>query len=111
VKNSELSVNELILAYWRFAEAYYVKDGGPTSEQDVIRFALRFVKERYGHDLARLEERPKVSDHRIRAAAVHDHLPEAGSGRPLPDYYRLGDGFIHFFLPGSGTLGTWPGWP
>jgi integrase len=53
VKTSELSVNELILAYWRFAEAYYVKDGGATSEQDVIRFALRFVKARYGDTPAR----------------------------------------------------------
>jgi integrase len=53
VKTSDLSVNELMLAYWRFAETYYVKDGGPTSEQDVIRFALRFVKERYGHAPAR----------------------------------------------------------
>src|SRR5438874_1123944 len=28
-----LTVNELILAYWHFAEAYYVKNGSPTSEQ------------------------------------------------------------------------------
>lgn len=27
-----LSVNELILAYFRHAQAYYVKDGRPTSE-------------------------------------------------------------------------------
>src|SRR6516164_7031027 len=29
-----LTVNELILAYWHFAEAYYVKHGQPTSQLD-----------------------------------------------------------------------------
>ena len=43
-----LSLNELILAYWRHVEGYYVKDGRPTSEQDNIRQALRFVRKTYG---------------------------------------------------------------
>src|SRR3954454_16290169 len=42
------SVNQLILAYWRHVEGYYVKDGRPTSEQDNIRQALRFVRRTYG---------------------------------------------------------------
>jgi integrase len=45
---TDLSVNELLIAYWRFAETYYVKDGAPTSEQDAIRSALRYVKKLYG---------------------------------------------------------------
>jgi hypothetical protein len=40
-----LTVNELILAYWRFVEDYYVKDGKPTSEQETIRQAVRFLKD------------------------------------------------------------------
>jgi hypothetical protein len=44
-----LSVNELILAYWWHVETYYIKDGRPTSEQDNIRQALRFVRRLYGH--------------------------------------------------------------
>jgi integrase len=52
-RSSDLTVNELILAYWRFAENYYVKDGKPTSEQDVIRFTMRFVKQLYGHTPAK----------------------------------------------------------
>ena len=28
-----MSVNELLLAYWRFAEGYYVKNGEPTAMQ------------------------------------------------------------------------------
>jgi hypothetical protein len=47
-----LSVSELLLRYWRFVESYYVKDGRPTSEQDTIRQALRFVRELYGSTMA-----------------------------------------------------------
>jgi integrase len=43
-----LSIAELVLAYWNFAKTYYVKDGQPTSEQDTIRQALRFVRGLYG---------------------------------------------------------------
>ncbi len=50
---SGLTVNELILAYWRFVESYYVKDGKPTSEQDTLRQAMRFLKKLYGHTPAK----------------------------------------------------------
>lgn len=43
-----VSVNELILAYYRYAETYYVKNGEPTSEVRMLRDALRVVKELYG---------------------------------------------------------------
>jgi hypothetical protein len=49
----DLTVNELCLAYWRHAEAYYVKEGRPTSERHPIKAALRYVKALYGHTLAR----------------------------------------------------------
>ncbi len=45
---STLTINELILAYFRHAQSYYVKDGRPTSEQDNIRQALRFLRQLYG---------------------------------------------------------------
>jgi integrase len=45
-----LSVNELLLAYWKQAEEYYRHpDGRPTSEAGNIRLALRLVRELYGH--------------------------------------------------------------
>jgi integrase len=50
---SDLSVTELILAYWKQVERYYVKDGKPTSEQDTIRQALRFVRKLYGNTQAK----------------------------------------------------------
>ena len=47
------SINELVLDYFRHVRTYYVKDGQPTSEQDNIRQALRFVRQLYGTSPAR----------------------------------------------------------
>jgi integrase len=49
---ADISVNELILHYWRYAEGYYRKNGVPTSQLDRVRLALKPVKELYGHTLA-----------------------------------------------------------
>lgn len=43
-----LTVNDLILAYYKYAQTHYVKHGQPTSEQGCIRQALRFVRQLYG---------------------------------------------------------------
>lgn len=45
---TDLTIDDLLLAYWTFVKTYYVKDGKPTSEQDTIRQALRFVRKLYG---------------------------------------------------------------
>jgi integrase len=47
------TVGELILAYWRHAEAYHVKDGRPTSEVDTVHQALRQVNKLCGMTPAR----------------------------------------------------------
>jgi integrase len=49
---ADLTVNELILAYWKFAEGYYQKNGKPSTQLDRIRHSLRPVRELYGHTLA-----------------------------------------------------------
>jgi integrase len=54
-----LSVNELILRYYRFACSYYVKNGQPTSEVATIKQALRFVRQLYG-SVAAVEFSPKA---------------------------------------------------
>jgi integrase len=51
--SDELTLNELILLYWRHVQAYYVKDGKPTTEVCVIRQVLKVVRELYGHTLAK----------------------------------------------------------
>jgi hypothetical protein len=83
----DLTINELCLAYWRHVEAYYVKDGRPTSEQHVVRCALRYVKQLYGHTPARdfgplalKAVRQKLIEHPIvRKVKVID--PETGEVR------------------------------
>jgi integrase len=50
---ADVTVFELIRAYWRHVEKYYVKDGQPTTEVCVVRQALGVVGELYGHTLAR----------------------------------------------------------
>jgi integrase len=47
-----LTMAELILAYWRHCEGYYVKNGEPTSQLDRIRNALRPVRELYAFTAA-----------------------------------------------------------
>jgi integrase len=49
----DLTVSELILAYFRHAESYYRKNGKPTSEVDSVRASLRPLRELYGGSQAR----------------------------------------------------------
>jgi integrase len=53
VAESDLTVNELILAYLRHADSYYRKNGKPTVEPGNIRLAVRPVRQLYGHTPAR----------------------------------------------------------
>jgi integrase len=47
------TVAELLLAYLRFVDGYYLKDGAPTKEPVNIRLALRPLRRLYGHTPAR----------------------------------------------------------
>jgi integrase len=49
---NDLSVAELIKAYWRFAKGYYRKNGKPTGTQYGIKIALGFLKAGYGRTRA-----------------------------------------------------------
>ena len=82
--DSTLSVNELILAYFRHAQAYYVKDGRPTSEQDNIRQALRFVRQSFGTT-------PAGEFGPLALKAVRQAMIEAGRSRRLinKDVHRI----------------------
>lgn len=49
--SSDLTVTELIAAFWQHAEAYYRKpDGTPTSEIGVFKIALRVLRRMYGRN-------------------------------------------------------------
>lgn len=43
-----LTINELFLAYWQHAEAYYCKNGKPTTQQHAIRQAMGPLLQLYG---------------------------------------------------------------
>jgi integrase len=53
VVTSRLTINALILAYLRFAQGYYVKDGKPTQELADMKYALRPLRKLYGRTLVR----------------------------------------------------------
>jgi integrase len=50
---ADITVSELLLAYYTFAETYYVKNGKPTSQLARIRMAFKPLKALYGHTQAR----------------------------------------------------------
>lgn len=69
------TINELILAFWRYAESYYRKaDGSPGSEPEKIKLAVRSLRAMYGSTLA--------SDFGpIALKAVRQSMVEAGLAR------------------------------
>ncbi len=71
---SELTVNELILAYARFVDGYYIKDGRPTVEPGNIRLVLRIVRRLYGTTLV-------TSFGPLALKAVRDEMIRAGNCR------------------------------
>jgi integrase len=50
---SDATISELMVGYIHHVDAYYVKDGVPTSEAGLIKLSLRVLKNLYGHTLAR----------------------------------------------------------
>jgi integrase len=52
-KPKDLSVAELLVKYWGWAEQHYTDaDDGPSMELDNIKYALRPLRQLYGHTLA-----------------------------------------------------------
>jgi integrase len=52
VTADDLTLTELLLRYWRFAQQHYRKDGEPTGEVNNIRAAAKPLKALYGHTRA-----------------------------------------------------------
>ncbi len=78
-KMDPISINEMLLAYWRFAQALYQKDGQPTKELACMREALRPVKELYGSTPAG-EFGPKA------LKAVRRHMVDQGLSRAVVNH-------------------------
>jgi integrase len=53
LKASDITVNEMSLVYLDWADSYYVKNGAPTGETAIIRYALKALRQLYGHTPAK----------------------------------------------------------
>ena len=69
-----LTINELILAYVKFADSYYVKDGHPTIEPGNIRLVLRLVRRLWGST-------PAGSFGPLALKTIRDEMIKAGNCR------------------------------
>src|SRR5262245_46088401 len=70
----DLTLDELILDYWKHVERYYVKNGEQTSEVGTIRQALRPLRKLYGHT--------SVTDFGpLRLKAVRNQMIDDGRSR------------------------------
>jgi integrase len=70
---ANLTINELILAYWPTVEDYYRHpDGAPTQEVDNIRLALRRLRQSYGHTDASAFD--SLALEALREAMIRDGL-------------------------------------
>jgi integrase len=75
--HAELTINELILAFWRYAEGYYRHpDGSLTSELAEYRYSLKPLRAMYGHSRA-CQFGP------LALKAVRQQMVEAGLCRGL----------------------------
>lgn len=79
-EEGNLTVNELILAFWLHAESYYVKNGRPTDEQAGIRAALRFLRRLYGRT-------PACELSPLKLKAVRNAMIEANLSRGMVNKY------------------------
>jgi integrase len=79
---TDLTVNELLLAFWRHAEQHYRRpDGTPTAEIDCLRAALRPLRQLYGHT--------RVKDFGpLALKAVRQRMVESVDGRTKRPWCR-----------------------
>lgn len=72
---ADITVVELANQYWQFAKGYYVKDGRPTGAAENIKYALRHLKQYYGHT-------PAAKFGPLALKALQLRMVEAGQSRP-----------------------------
>ncbi len=79
-KMADLLVVELVAAYWRWAETYYLKDGQPTRHLGIIRLALRPLRELYGQSEV-------VAFGPLAFRTIQGHLADRGCARKTVNDY------------------------
>jgi integrase len=76
---SDATINELALLYWRHVKTHYVKNGRPTSQQSVIRGAMKRLTEIYGH--TRAVEFGPIALKAVRQRFIDDGFTRRGANR------------------------------
>jgi integrase len=76
---SDLSVNEMLLRYWKFAQGYYASNGTPSKELACMKEAMRPLKALYGHSRAR-DFGP------LALKAVREHMIDADLSRGVVNH-------------------------
>ncbi len=77
VRAKDISVNELLLGFWQFAETHYRRaDGTPTNELPQFAQTFRLVRSLYGHT-------PAGEFGPLALKAVRERMIEAGWARKL----------------------------
>ena len=77
---SDLTIAELIAAYWQHAQSYYVKNGKPTGEIGNLRDAIRPLANLYGKTAS--GQNTAISARLHRSASLPDlERVRPGSGR------------------------------
>src|SRR4051812_29595783 len=49
----DATISELLVGFFKWADAYYMKDGEPTSESGLFRLSLAVLRRLYGHSQAK----------------------------------------------------------
>jgi integrase len=70
--SSDITINELILAYWEFAKGYYVKNSKPTGELPNIQDAVKPLARLYGS--TRVSDFGPIALETVRQAMVGANL-------------------------------------
>lgn len=80
-EDTTLTINEIFLSYWEFAQQHYRKNGLATSERNLVRLALRPLTELYGKTpaqefgpLALKTYRQKLIDKDLSRKVINKHV-------------------------------------
>ncbi|HEY1598597.1 MAG TPA: tyrosine-type recombinase/integrase [Pirellulales bacterium] len=69
-----LTVVELAALYWKYAQAYYIKDGKPSGQLPHVRVAVRSLRDLYG-------ETPAIDFGPLKLKALRQHFITQGLSR------------------------------
>lgn len=83
----DLTISELILAWLRHADEYYVRDGSPTKEPAALRLACRPLRQLYAHSPAREFSPLKLKA--VRQAMIDADLCRAEVNRRVGRILRM----------------------